>query len=285
MRFATAFVAVCVLLCGCSDGQNGPAAPADSSSRTSAVSYVCVGMEVSGRFGSCPGCKLDADRMDEMFRARFGYSGVLLQSQQATRDAVVAALKDAVARTPEDGLFIFYYSGHGGREFLNSAATAEPDGADDADEYLCLYDKPLLDDDVWRIISPCRGRVFLVFDCCHSQTMFRSVASDSLLEKGLAVPLEQHIVKSSGFSLRPRAVALGTGDELKMLCWSGCLEAEYSYGSNRGGVMTNAITSRWRSGVTYADLWKMVVKDVSRMHPTQHPHSTQYGGEFKEAFR
>lgn len=283
MRLAAISVTVCALLCGCTDTNDQPAA--DESSRTSAVSYVCVGMETSGRFGSCPGCKLDSDRMNVLLGRTFGYRGVLLQSEKATRDAVVGALRDAVGRTPENGLFIFYYSGHGGREFLNSASTSEPEGADDADEYLCLYDKPLIDDDVWRIISPCKGRVFLVFDCCHSQTMFRSVASDSLLERGLAVPLERNMVKSSGFSLKPRAVALGKGEELKMLCWSGCLEAEYSYGSSSGGVMTNAILSRWRNRMTYADLWGYVVRDVSRNHSTQHPSATQYGGVFNEAFR
>lgn len=274
---------VCALLVGCTDVVDTPSD--GQSSRTSTVSYVCVGMETSARFGSCPGCKLDSDRMHQLLGKTFGYSGVLLQSAQATREAVTTALRDAIAKTAEDGLFIFYYSGHGGREFLSSAATSEPAGADGADEYLCLYDKPLIDDEVWGLITACRGRVFLVFDCCHSQTMFRSVESDIMLAKGLAIPLEQHIVTSTGFSLKPRAVALGTDEELKMLCWSGCLEAEYSYGSSRGGVMTNSIMSRWRNGMSYSDLWAMVVKDVSRTHSTQHPSATQYGGVFKEAFR
>lgn len=289
MRMLAVFTsAVCALLIGCTDSSDNTTVTTDpsASARTSTVSYVCIGMETSSRFGSCPGCTKDADRINGLLKDTFGYSGVLLQSAQATRDAVVGAVKSAISATPEDGLFILYYSGHGGREFLDSTATEEPEGADEADEYLCLYDKALLDDDVWRLITQCRGRVFLVFDCCHSQTMFRSVASDEALEKGLAIALgEENMVKSTGFTLRPRGVPLSRGGEIKMLCWSGCMEAEYSYGSSRGGVMTNAIMSRWRKGVTYADLWSAVAKDVTKSQSTQHPMSTQYGGTFVEAFR
>jgi hypothetical protein len=70
-----------------------------------------------------------------------------------------------------------------------------------------------------------------------------------------------------------------------MLCWSGCLEAEYSYGGKNGGVMTNAMLSRWKNGMSYKDLWGYVTKDVTKLQPTQHPKSTQYGGGFVEAFK
>ena len=297
MRFlAILSVVVCASLAGCTDSTDQ--GPSVDSAKTSSVSYVCVGMETSQRFGNCPGCKYDSDRMHKLLGRTFGYSGVLLQSETATKAAVVSALEKAISNTPESGLFIFYYSGHGGREFLNTDSTSEPDGADDADEYLCLYDTYLLDDDLWSMITKCRGRVFLVFDCCHSQTMFRSVVSDGLLAKGLAVPLEDHIVTSSGFNFKPVAVALGldegcsdyghrspAGNAIRMLCWSGCTEAEYSYGSRAGGVMTNSIMSRWRSGISYDDLWSKVSKDVTLIHSTQHPTATKYGGVFKEAFR
>ena len=282
-RFVVVLAIICALITGCTD-ETSPD-NTDVYAKTSSVSYVCVGMEKSARFGKCSGCKYDSDRMNKLLRNTFNYNGVLLQSEQATRSAVVSAIQSAVEKTPSTGLFIFYYSGHGGREFLNSPSTAEPEGADSADEYLCLYDTYLLDDEVWSLISKCKGRVFLVFDCCHSQTMFRSVVSDIMLQQGLAIPLEEHIVKSCGFNLKPVAIALGTEDALKMLCWSGCTEEEYSYGSNSGGVMTNSLLSRWKAGITYADLWKYIVSDVSTIHSTQHPVATQYGGNFGEAFK
>jgi hypothetical protein len=241
-------------------------------------------METSKRFGSCPGCKYDSDRVNNLLRSQFRYKGVLLQSEAAKRDVVVKAINDAVMATPSDGLFIFYYSGHGGQENLNSPNTSEPSGADDADEYLCLYDTYLLDDELWDIISKCKGRVFLVFDCCHSQTMFRSISSDIAIARGLAVPLESKEVKSSGFDLKPRAIALDAAS-FRMLCWSGCLEKEYSYGSKNGGVMTNSLMNRWKKGMSYDVLWNKILSDVKMLQPTQHPKATQYGTGFKEAFK
>lgn len=284
MRLLVIMAMACALLSGCKDTVDKIENPGVENARTTTVSYVCVGMEYSKRFGECPGCRLDSARVDVLLRETFGYKGVLLQSEQATRDAVVKAMTDAISATPADGMFILYYSGHGGRENLHSSATTEPAGADPEDEYLCLYDTYLLDDDIWSIISKCRGRLFLIFDCCHSQTMYRSVAPDVALSRGLGVALEAKTVKSTGFFLSPRGVALGT-DGFRMLCWSGCMEKEYSFGSSGGGVMTNSMLRRWKRGITYSTLWGMIESDVTEAQPTQHPRSTQYGAGFEEAFR
>lgn len=274
--------AVCALILGCTDSSHDQTVI--PSARTSSVSYVCVGMETSKRFGACPGCKLDSDRMNSLLKNTFGYGGVLLQSENATRRSVAEAINKAVLSTPEDGLFIFYYSGHGGQEKLDWGNT-EPDGADSEDEYLCLYDSYLLDDEIWKLISKCKGRVFLCFDACHSQTMFRTITYDIALEKGEAVPLDETFVPSrEGFVMSPRGIALDA-DSLRMLCWSGCMEAEYSYGSTKGGVMTNAILAHWRPGIGYDELWKTAVVEVAVKQPSQHPTVTKYGTGFEEAFR
>lgn len=282
-RLSMVALMLCTLATGCKEDTNKPT-DVETSARTSTVTYVCVGMETSKRFGECPGCKYDSDRVNKLFRDTFGYKGSLYQSEKATRDVVVKAINDAVKATTEDGLFIFYYSGHGGQEYLGSSKTTEPSGADAEDEYLCLYDTYLLDDEVWEMISKCKGRVFLIFDCCHSQTMFRSVGPEVSIARGLGVPLENKMVKSRGFDLKPRAIPLEK-DSIRMLCWSGCLEKEYSYGSTKGGVMTNSMLSRWAKGMTYVNLWKYIEVDVNRAQPTQHPKSTQYGTGFKEAFK
>ena len=273
---------------------------AEYSQRSSNVTYVCVGMETSKRFGKCSGCKLDSDRMNAMLGRTFGYAGVLLQDGAATRWAVADAIRNAVKSVDANGLFILYYSGHGGRELLKGTGfaveTTEPEGADEEDEYLCLYDSYLLDDEVWALVSKCRGRVFMVFDCCHSQTMFRSVSSDVALSRGYAIPLEEpKMVKSAGFGAKMRsyadsAVPLGLeSQKLRMLCWSGCAESEYSFGSSSGGVMTNGLLLGWRSGIGYSALWDYIVSYVSARQPTQHPQITEDGfysdGGSEEAFK
>lgn len=259
-----------------------------ATARTTTVSYVCIGMEYSERFGSCAGCKLDSLRMKSLFQRSYGYNGVLLQSQQATKAAVVEAIRNAAGALPKDGLFILYYSGHGGQEDLSEAfggKLQEPEGADELDEYLCLYDTYLLDDEIWKLLSEFKCRVFLIFDACHSQTMFRSIEGDVAAEMGLGIALgEPKMVKSAGFRLSERGIALDA-DSLRMLCWSGCEEAEYSYGSSKGGMLTNAILKHWTSGISYSNLFEKAYKTVNADYPTQHPTQTQYGSGFEEAFR
>ncbi len=278
---------------GCiNSGVVAPATPAES------PTYLCVGMERSARFGECPGCALDAKRLSSLMSNEFGYTGDLLISEQATKDKVVAKLKEGVERTPEDGLFLFFYSGHGGQEALGGK---EPDGADRKDEYLCLYDKHMLDDEIWEIVSKCRGRVFMYFDACHSATMYRSVSSElnpSPKPVAKAMSLSSNadeIETSKGFTfrterfLRARPAALGSSRiEPSLLCWSGCKETEYSYGSSSGGTMTSAVMYGWKKGKTYKSLWDSTKSLVEKMQPGQNPVQTHIGSRFNdgmEAFK
>lgn len=260
------------------------------------VRYLVVGMEYSKRFGSCPGCEIDARRMNSLLSNTFGYNGDMLISSQATKGEVVSKLMDGIAKTPEDGMFIFCYSGHGGQEYLGGK---EPDGAEKQDEYLCLYDTYLQDDEIWDIVSRRKGRVFLYFDACHSATMYRSVASDKVaVLDGEARALDAgKLVRSSGFEFHLEdyiiADAMEAGNGAKatqagLLCWSGCKELEYSYGGSRGGVMTCALVNNWKKGITYSNLWSLMVKDVQKEQPTQHPVQTNLGlgfGDKTEAFK
>lgn len=294
MKTINIMVIAAVFACaGCiDDGQDVTVEPSGAKTNVSAR-YLCVGMETSRRFGSCPGCALDASNMTSLLSNSFGYTGDTLISDQATKAAVVEKLKAGIASTPEDGLFLFCYSGHGGQEYVGGK---EPGGADAPDEYLCLYDTYMLDDEIWSIVSKCRGRVFLYFDACHSATMYRSVASDGLaIVVGEARAMEgSTVVKSSGFTFSPekfvgaQAMGVDSRNSVRMLCWSGCKEAEYSYGGKNGGVMTRGLNSVWRKGVTYSSLWPMIVKYVHREQPTQNPTQTVIGSGFGtdvEAFR
>ena len=288
------------------DVSNGTEVETDEAKLKKNVTYLCVGMEKSSRFGDCPGCKLDATRMDAMFRDKFGYKGSLLISEKATKSAVVSKLNAGIESTPEDGMFMFCYSGHGGQESLGGK---EPDGSDSQDEYLCLYDTYMLDDEIWEIVSKCKGRVFLYFDACHSATMYRSVKEMVInvpkqeeIQKG--IPLDEcvgtalsvrsdEMVSSKGFTFHPErfvgAQAMGSDgkSQFRMLCWSGCKEVQYSYGGNAGGVMTSCLMHNWKKGISYSLLWGRTRQGVMKEQPTQTPVQTLVGDwpTLSEAFK
>ena len=288
-------VLAAALVSGCINGKTStPERPV----QTSAVqaTYLCVGMESSARFGACPGCKKDAESLSDLMADKFGYTGTTLISEKATKAAVVQKLKEGLASTPEDGLFLFFYSGHGGQEYLNGQ---EPDGADHPDEYLCLYDEHLLDDEIWKLVSTCRGRVFLYFDACHSATMYRSVSSERrirLSDPNVAVALgasERDLVKTKGFAFHPERFVTGSAlsagkNAVRLLCWSGCKEAEFSYGGSGGGVLTRSVVGNWKPGCSYGTLWDSALRMVRVQQPRQNPVQTFVGGGFTtytEAFK
>ena len=280
-RTAIAIMAAACLLLGCDPEEFSGPKPA-----TTNITCLCVGMENSQRFGSCSGCKNDSDRMNSLLSCTYGYPTVLLQSKEATRDAVISNMAWMVSMTPTNGMFVFYYSGHGGQESLPGWGTSEPEGKDQEDEYLCLWDSYLLDDELWAIISRCRGRVFCIFDCCHSETMYRDAEFDSIVPEYLkrsrapvavALGVSKARPGSFGFSMvRKSAVKMGLGQ--RMLFWSGCQEKEYSYGGSDGGVMTNEILKNRVIG-EYVDVWDVVKAEVEHKQPTQHPVSTVIGPE------
>lgn len=269
-----------------------PTCNSDSSNVVSNVYYLCVGMEKSQRFGECTGCEIDARHLSSLMSQIFGYNGTTLISEQATKAAVVSKLKEGIDGTGDNGLFLFFYSGHGGQEYLGGK---EPDGADRMDEYLCLYDSHMLDDEIWDIVSQCRGRVFLYFDACHSATMYRSV-SKVARKDGEAIALSAdtyQIVRSSGFTFSPsrilaRALSVENASNARILCWSGCKEVEYSYGGSRGGFLTICLLNCFKKGISYGELWTRAHDAVKAMQPSQNPVQTYIGGGFTpdmEAFR
>ena len=282
-------IILAAMLSGCIGGTGGATGGVTSPDK---ARYLCVGMEQSARFGSCPGCEKDAKRLADLMKSRYGYAGETLISQQATKAAVVEKLRAGINSTPEDGLFLFMYSGHGGQEYLGGK---EPSGADRADEYLCLYDSHMLDDEIWDIVSKCNGRVFLYFDACHSATMYRGVKSDMCKgdEDLKAMPLAVNpndMVMSSGFKFDPskakvpvaKAMSVRDDPSPRILCWSGCKESEYSYGGSSGGTLTTAVLMKWKPNVSYGALWENVRSWVVRMQSDQRPVQTFIGKGFSE---
>lgn len=230
--------------------------------REANVYAVVIGMENSRFAGACPGAGYDADRMYKLL-SKYAPNIVLLRNGNATKEKVVNAINRAVAGA-KDGLVIVYYSGHGGSEPFPDTGIEEDDGND---EFLCLWDTWLRDNEIWALISNSKGRVIWITDSCHSQTQFRNPVIR------LAPPLSwDH--------------ALDERHDFSMLCWSGCPDNTYSYGASSGGQFTNALLRHFNDSKTYEELWEEIKNDkVLRRY--ENPQSTAIGSGFngREIFR
>ena len=233
-------------------GKNG-----DKKMEAKTTSIVIVGMKNSAKFGKCLGADIDAATMTGIL-TKYG-KPVILQDSNARKSAVVSALTEAI----KADLCIFFYSGHGGSDRFSDTKfdSTETDGKD---EYLCLYDTYLRDTEIWSIISKAKGRVFMIFDCCHSATMFRS-------------PVNEEEVSSEPFTMQMLDdIVLPQGSGVNLLVWSGCPDDNYSYGGSDGGVLTNAIRDSYKADKSYEDVWSSAEKKAR----SQHPQRTQIGSGF-----
>lgn len=218
------------------------------------TAVVCVGMQTSAKYGVCPGAQVDSDTMAGRL-SNYG-SVTLLQNRNATTAAVAQALRGAL----EKDLCIFYYSGHGGQQ-------KDPKGQGGISEFLCLNNGPLHDYEIWNMISGAKGRVVLIFDCCHSATMFREIGDDGVDTEFMNLGF--------GFKMLWNAAASredGTAEAAKshgILVWAGCPANSYSYGDNNGGVLTNGIKKGLKSGATYDSVWETAKKAAKSQMPVR----------------
>lgn len=227
----TLFAIALAAFTGCKDIDDPqPSVTPELSSGTAAV---VIGMENSFA-GNCPGANLDAKRMNDLL-SKYTTNVTYLTNEKATHDRVASAMKAAVSHD----LCIIYYSGHGGSQAFSDTGAEETDGRD---EFLCVYDRMFRDNEIWSIISKSKGRVFLLFDCCHSATMFRV--------PGITFAKARKVMS-----------ARKDGEGFSMLCWSGCPDDAYSYGSKTGGEFTNCLLAKFAANKTYEYLWNEISAD------------------------
>lgn len=234
-------------LMGCTSLEMGEDEP-----KSTNTYVVIVGMENSMFAGSCPGARIDSSRMHALLSS-YTSNITLLQDKQATKKSVTTALEKSI-KEAENGLVIFYYSGHGGSQRFADTDAEEVDGQD---EYYCLWDTWFKDNEMWNIISQSKGRVMLINDCCHSETLFR----EPKISLKQVIPLSTSRDRETSFSL---------------LCWSGCPDNTYSYGSSTGGQFTNALLRHFKPNKTYEYLWNEIKKD-SVLREYEDPQKTEIG--------
>lgn len=100
---------------------------------------------------------------------------VILTDGEATLDNVQQAIRDVGSRAGPDDVFVFFYSGHGGRVERSGPQSTDPDAMD---ETLELFDRGLTDDDFSALLSEIHpGIAMLVLDACFSGGFSKDVVS------------------------------------------------------------------------------------------------------------
>ena len=122
-----------------------------------------------GWSGDLAACEADADDMQAIARSK-GMKPTVLLTAQATRAAVLAALRKAAKALKKGDFFLLTFSGHGGQ-----VADVTGEEIDRKDETWCLWDSQLIDDELYLELSRFAAgvRILVFSDSCHSGTVTR----------------------------------------------------------------------------------------------------------------
>ena len=228
--------------------------------------------------GELNACVADAKDMRALAKKR-GFSGnILLLDGQATAGTVMAAIHDAGRKLRKGDILFLTYSGHGGQ--VRDTNSDEKDN-DRMDETWVLFDRQLVDDELYNIWSKFRAgvRVLVLSDSCHSGTVVRDIPS--FLGAG---PRPRAMPRSVGIAVEKANRALyrsiqenNRGAEkvrvsAGVLLISGCMDNQTSMDGEKNGAFTGTLKKVWNGGKFRGNYRTMRDKIVSLMPSTQTPN-------------
>lgn len=211
------------------------------------------------------GCENDAKAMARLARAQ-GFSPTLLLGAKATVGAVRAAVAAAASPVGGDGMVLVTYSGHGGLVPDVPDEGDSRDLTDGNDETWCLWDRQMLDDEIYRMWTAFEpgARVLIVSDSCHSGGVIRGI------EEGLTEPpppevrvraLDREQVDASFRALAgtygevQRSLRLEPAGPLRasVVLLAAAQEWELAKDGHPHGLFTRALLEVWNDGAFQGD--------------------------------
>jgi hypothetical protein len=239
--------------------------------------------------GKLVACEFDAKDMEKLARGR-GFETQKLLTKAATAEAVTSALDDAAGKLDSGDLLVLTYSGHGGQ-----VPDANGDEQDRMDETWVLYDRQLVDDELYSLLGSLKPgvRVAIFSDSCHSGTVARGmvelVGPERVAESvnggnGSGQPrvkgMPDEVVRSTydankamydeiQKSLPPLDKAtIGAS----VILTSGCQDNQTSLDGDKNGLFTQTLLKVWDNGEfhsSYRTFHKRIAHD---MPPWQSPN-------------
>jgi hypothetical protein len=124
------------------------------------------------------GCINDAKDM-QLLSAQQGLITQILIDDQATSSEVIRLISSAASEMQSGDLFFLTFSGHGGQ-----VDDVNGDEDDAKDETWVLWDRMLIDDELYRLFGQFNSgvRIFMLSDSCHSGTVARMIVSQAVGE-------------------------------------------------------------------------------------------------------
>lgn len=231
--------------------------------------------------GQLTACEADAGDMQAIAKAQ-GFTATKLLTRQVTAATVINAIQQAAGKLKRGDLFLLSYSGHGGQ-----VPDTNHDEADRQDETWVLYDRELIDDELYALWGKFAAgvRIAVLSDSCHSGTVARVMPTFLRANANVPIPVRNRMM--------PPDVALRTyrrnkalydgiqkqipaGDKTRVratvILISGCQDNQTSLDGARNGLFTEKLRKVWGKG-RFAGGYKLFRDRIAKQMPaTQSPN-------------
>jgi hypothetical protein len=228
-----------------------------------------------GWSGDLQGCENDANDLAAIAKGA-GFTASLLLTEAGTTAAVQRGIGAAASQLEADDFFLLTYSGHGGQ-----VPDASADEADRTDETWVLYDRQLVDDELYEMWSQFAPgvRILVLSDSCHSGTAIREEPggvtnphAPRTMPKAQALAVYE-ANKALYDAIERTVPSVGTAEVgAHVLLLSGCQDDQTSADGARNGLFTQTLLGVWDGG-HYTGGYKKFYNDVvAKMPPWQQPN-------------
>jgi len=231
-----------------------------------------------GSDGALSGCLNDARDMGALAESQGYDPRISLLDDKATVSAVKAAINEASAALEAGDIFLMTYAGHGGQvpDTNGDEGSDELGGAGDAkDETWCLFDRMLIDDELYALLGGFREgvRIVVISDSCHSGTVTRDIATvgrflgrDNLerLYKDRAAEYDE---VQNAYPARDRVTIAAS-----VILVSGCMDNQTSADGHGNGRFTEKLKGEWAGGAFRGPLKLLRTRIVQKMPSDQTPN-------------
>jgi len=242
--------------------------------------------------GQLAACEFDAKDMSALAKKK-GFKPTMLIREEASASAVTEAITDAANQLKVGDMLFVTYSGHGGQ-----VPDKNGDEKDKMDETWVLYDRQLIDDELytlWSRFAP-GVRIFVLSDSCHSGSVTKATLYEHLAAQPLAKDFSDNMtvrtralpekVRDATYSQNKKLYdriqkTFQSGDKVavnaSILLISGCQDNQLSSDGARNGLFTQTLLKTWNKG-KYKGRYRKFHQDIGlKMPPWQSPNFYRAG--------
>ena len=247
--------------------------------------------QYEGWDGALRACVQDAHDMQRLADG-LGYRSSLLLDKDGTSRKVSNAISSAAEALVAGDVFFLSYSGHGGQvpDRNGDESKAETDElgefADTYDETWVLYDRMLVDDELfelWSRFKP-KVRIIVLSDSCHSGTVARRPPWEMAGEPpSRRIPLEvedeTYRAHKRTYDTVQRRVPTRDRSAVKasVTLISGCMDNQTSADGTVNGRFTGRLLQVWADGAFSGSLSRLHKAIKAGMPPNQTPNFYMVG--------